>query len=196
MASSSLAPGLLLAAPRLGDPHFERSVVLLAHHDDSGALGWVVNGKPLASVAKLLRGAGLAPRGVDLPERGVLAEPARVGGPVMPGSAWLLFERRPGDEPQPGDHELGGGFAVTSARPAIDALARGEGPTRFRLILGYAGWGPEQLEGEIAAGAWLPADLDADKLLALPPDDLWAAAYHQLVGTTPIAFATSSRGSA
>jgi putative transcriptional regulator len=196
MVPSTLAPGLLLAAPRLGDPNFERSVVLLAHHDDGGALGWVLNGKPLVAVGQLLRDADLIPPGVSLPDSEAFATAARVGGPVMPGSAWLLFERKPARDVLPGEHDLGKGFAMTGAREAIEALARGEGPDDFRLFLGYAGWGPGQVEGEIRAGAWLPAIVDVSTLLSRPPESIWDLAYHMTIGTSPMAFGGTTRGMA
>jgi putative transcriptional regulator len=196
MSSHTLAPGLLLAAPRLGDPNFERSVVLLGRHDESGALGWVLNGKALVPVRQLLGDADLIPEGIVLPEAGPFATSVRVGGPVMPGSAWLLFQRPPHSDPYPGEHDLGGGFAVTAAREAVESVARGGGPPRFRLFLGYAGWGPQQVEGEIARGAWLPAEVDVEKIFELESDELWDVSYRLTVGTSPMAFNGATRGSA
>ena len=196
MSSSRLAPGLLLAAPRLGDPNFVRSVVLLAQHDPDGALGWVLNGKALLPVHKLLVDADLVPPGVSLPETGSFEAQVRVGGPVMPGSAWIVYEREATLLEFDAEHDLGGGYAATGARSAIEAIARGEGPKRFRIMLGYAGWGASQLEGEIRAGAWLPADVVAALLLSEDTDTLWDAAYQSSVGTSPMAFVGATRGSA
>lgn len=195
MSRSSLAPGLLLAAPRLGDPNFERTVVLLGHHDGSGALGWVLNGRATVPVRQLLRDADLIPEGVVLPETPSFDAVARVGGPVMPGSAWIVFERDAGLPSYPGEHDLGHGFVATGAREAVEAVARGKGPRFFHVLLGYAGWGPGQLEGEIRAGAWLPADIDAALLRTHDVDALWGTAYRS-AGTSPIAFSGTTRGSA
>ena len=193
--SASLAPGLLLAAPRLGDPNFERSVVLLGHHDEDGALGWVLNGSALAPLADVLRNAGLVPDGITLPESLSYREQVRIAGPVLPGSAWLLFRKGPSD-PYAGIIDLGGDYAVTGAREAIEAVARGAGPDHFRLFLGYAGWGAGQLEGEIGQGAWLPADLDASLLFEADADALWDAAYQSSVGASALSFTTGPKGSA
>lgn len=195
MATSTLAPGFLLAAPKLGDPNFERSVVLMGQHDSSGALGWVLNGRAIVPVRQLLRDASLIPPGVTLPDHPSFDAAARVGGPVMAGSAWLIFEREPGGPVYDGEHELGGSFFATGARAAIEAIARGEGPRVFRLLLGYAGWGPEQLEGEIRAGAWLPADVDHELLRSHGPEGMWDAAYKGM-GASPFAFTSTARGSA
>mgnify|MGYP000935248292 CR=1 FL=1 len=79
--SPGLAPGLLLAAPRLEDPNFLRSVVLLGQHDDDGAIGWVLNGQPLPPVSRVLRDAGLVPDDVDLPPTDSYGSLVRVAGP-------------------------------------------------------------------------------------------------------------------
>ena len=198
MGKTSLAPGLLLAAPRLGDPNFERSVVLLAQHDGDGALGWVLNGKAIAPVERILRDADLVPVGVTLPQSGSYQQAARVGGPVVPGSAWVLFRIDTAPDGFDREHELGAGWAITGARSAVEAIGRGDGPREFSLLLGYAGWGPEQVEGEIRAGAWLPASVDDDTFSHLErgADALWNAAYEKSVGTVPMAFTSNTRGTA
>src|SRR4029079_18230922 len=86
-----LAPGLLLAAPSLHDPNFEKTVVLLGRHDGEGALGWVINGREIASVAELLRGSEILPESVVLPDAAAFRLPARVGGPVAPATGWLMY---------------------------------------------------------------------------------------------------------
>ena len=192
--ASILAPGLLLAAPQLGDPNFLRSVVLLAHHDEKGALGWVLNGRALVPVSELLRDADLVPPGVVLPENASFASPVRVGGPVMPGSAWIVYRKTPSFREHEGAHDLGDGYAVTGAREAVEAIARGEAPGKFRMFLGYAGWGPAQVEGEIKRGAWLPASIVFSLLLDDDAEQLWDAAYHATVGTSPMAFTGGSGG--
>lgn len=196
MSVTTLAPGLLLAAPQLGDPNFVRSVVLLAHHDKDGALGWVLNGRALTTVRELLDDADMIPPTVTLPDTPAFASTVRVGGPVTPGSAWVLYEIEPEKELYEGDHELGGGYAMTSSRPALEAIARGEGPKSFRLFLGHAGWGPSQVEGEIQRGAWLPAPIVYSLLLDDDADKMWDAAYKATVGTSPMAFTSSRRGQA
>ena len=83
---------------------------------------------------------------------------------------------------------------MTAAREAVEAVARGEGPAKFRLFLGYAGWGPEQVEGEIAAGAWLPADADVASIFELDTSELWDASYRKSSCLSPMAFNGSARG--
>ena len=195
MASNPLAPGLLLAAPPLGDPNFNRSVVLLASHGEEGSLGWVLNGVPIAPVLQLLRDAGLIPDGTNLPDNGSYASKARVGGPVSPRSAWVLYRRGPAFE-HAAQMALDDDWAGTGDRTVVEAIARGEGPSRFRLILGYAGWGPTQLDDEIRAGAWLPARFEPSLLFDEDEDEMWERAYSQLVGVSPFAFTGLRPGSA
>jgi putative transcriptional regulator len=188
----SLAPGLLLAAPRLGDPNFERTVVLLARHDDSGALGWVINGRAAGAVGELLQSSRLIPEGVEVPRTAAFTRAARVGGPVSPESGWVLYLR--GDAPLPGEVDVGESLAVTGDLDALRRVIR-EGRDDFRLFVGYAGWSPGQLEGEVRAGVWLPADVDASLVLT-EADDLWEQAYHRTIGAAPGAFVSTRGGSA
>lgn len=188
----SLAPGLLLAAPRLGDPNFERTVVLLARHDESGALGWVVNGRAVGEVRELLSSSMLIPDGVPPPDSDALSRVARVGGPVSPESGWVLYLR--GEEALPGEIDVGEKLAVTgdlSALRHVIATARDD----FRLLVGYAGWSPGQLDAELKAGSWLPADVDAD-LVVSDAENLWEEAYHRTIGAAPAAFVSARGGSA
>lgn len=191
----SLAPGFLLAAPKLGDPNFQRTVVLMGHHDDQGAMGWVLNGRELAQVRKLLQEAGVVPTGVELPLSESFTSTARVGGPVLSGSAWVIYEDEPGVPSVSPTHRLDERLLVTGAREMVETIAHGAGPSRFRLVLGYAGWGPQQLEHEISAGAWMPAEFTAE-LLWTDPSVLWFKAYEKAAGVSPMAFISSRGGSA
>ncbi len=195
MANHSLAPGLLLAAPRLGDPNFQRTVVLLGRHESGGALGWVVNGKALRRVRTLLEDAGLVPDGVTLPSTASFDAIARSGGPVQTQSGWLLYRRDP-SLAIAGEIDVGPDLAVTGDASVFDTVLRGGKPRAFRLWLGYAGWGPGQLETEVQEGSWLPVPVDADLVLDGDVDDLWEAAYERAIGTLPGAFTSTRRGSA
>jgi putative transcriptional regulator len=187
MPNDDLAPGLLLAAPRLNDPNFEKTVVLLGRHDDQGALGWVINGRELAPVDELLRASELFPADLKFPTAAPFQRVARVGGPVAPATGWLVYRRML--DPLPGELELGAELAVTGEASAFSALVAGEGPTDFRLVLGCAGWAPGQLESEISAGAWLPAGLEVD-LLFDPSTRIWDEAYMRAIGSGPAAFSS------
>src|SRR5688500_18352929 len=151
MVKSDLAPGLLLAAPSLKDPNFEKTVILLGRHGEDGALGWVLNGRELMSVRELFSSSELVPDGVAVPETAPFARTACVGGPVAPAAGWLVYRRPP--EALPGEIPVGPELGVSGEMAAFTLVLRGGGPSQFRLLLGCAGWAPGQLESEISAGA-------------------------------------------
>jgi putative transcriptional regulator len=182
-----LAPGLLLAAPSLRDPNFEKSVVLLGRHDGEGALGWVINGQEIAPVQELLRASELLPATFSPPDLPAFKRLARVGGPVAPATGWLIYRRLP--VALPGEIEVGD-LAVTGEASAFQTIAEGGEPTDFRLVLGCAGWGPGQLESEISAGAWLPATLEVDLVFDTFAAATWADAYQRTVGAVPAVFSS------
>lgn len=185
----SLAPGLLIAAPPLGDPNFDRSVVLVAAHGEDGAFGWIINGRDVMSLSELLQRAEITERPMEV--QGVV----RHGGPVSPEQVWLIYrteDRLPGVE---GQFEVGEGITATASRRVLEAVADGFAPRDILGVVGYAGWAPTQLEEEIRAGAWLPTDVDPEILFDVPRDETWTAAYAR-VGTSPMAFTTRTVGSA
>lgn len=194
MNEQLLAPGLLLASPRLGDPNFDHTVVLLGHHDAKGALGWVINGQPLMTVRELLVSSGLWTRGKDLPPSPSFDRLARVGGPVDPVTGWLLY--RESHEAMANELPLGPSLTVSGDTDSLLSVMRGEGPNEFRMVIGYSGWGPGQLETEIREGAWLPAPLDPALVFDTPSHSVWQEAYQRAVGTSPGAFSTGRRGQA
>lgn len=183
--SQSLAPGFLIASPPLGDPNFDRTVVLLAIHGESGALGFVVNRTAPLTLGELL---GFAGYGAGKASDG---SPVFVGGPVQPSSGWILgldLDASPSGEVIP----VGDRVRITSSRDAFDALARdvqareagAPDPQRRFVMLGYSGWAPGQLEGEVGAGAWLPVPMDEAILFDTAVDERWEKAY-ALLGLTP-----------
>lgn len=158
-------------------------------------MGWVVNGQALESVHLLLEHAGLVPGGVALPQTASFDAIARIGGPVQAHSGWLLYRRDPA-RAMPGEIDVGPDLAVTGDVSVFDGVLRGGEPKRFRLWLGYAGWGPGQLESEVQQGAWLPVPVDAELVFNEPGEKLWEAAYERSIGTGPGAFTSTRRGSA
>ncbi len=191
-----LAPGFLVASPPLGDPNFDRTVVLLAVHGDGGALGFVVNRAAPVTIGDLLSIAGYG-------EGLVEATPVHVGGPVQPSSGWVVMVDPDLDAALGSVLAVGDRVRVTSSRAAFDAMARdvedgkpiggSHDPRRRMVLLGYSGWGPGQLEGEIAAGAWLPVPLDERVLFDVPLEDRWQEAY-ALLGLSPAAMMTLGSG--
>lgn len=186
---SDLAPGLLVAAPPLGDPNFDRSVVLLAAHGPEGAFGWVINGREVMTLSELIVRAEVADREIDLQGS------VRIGGPVSPEQVWLVYRSEERLAEIEGQFDVGHGICACASRKVLEMIVEG---TRLNSVIGfagYAGWAPSQLEGEIGAGAWLPTDVEPGIVFDVPVADRWHHAYER-VGTTPIAFTTRTVGSA
>ena len=197
---SQLAPGILIAAPPLADPHFDQSVVLLASHDEDGAFGWVINGRRVMSVSELLTRTDVVPppreQGDDVAER-LLALPGEVrfGGPVSQEQVWLVYPAEEKLDGVEGQFEVAPGIYATASRTFLERLAAGQVVPHLVAFAGYAGWGPGQLEGEIQAGGWLPGDSSAALIFRTPVASVWSRAY-ETMGTSPIAFTTRTVGSA
>ncbi|HEX6766738.1 MAG TPA: YqgE/AlgH family protein [Polyangiaceae bacterium] len=185
----SLAPGFLVAAPPLGDPNFDRSVVLLAAHGPDGAFGWVLNGREVMTIGELLVRAELVTEPLDLDGS------VRVGGPVAPDQVWLVYRSDARFEAFDGQLDVGQGVVASASRKVLEAIVEGEVPENLMALVGYAGWAPGQLENEIRAGAWLPTELEASLVFDVPREKLWQSAYER-AGTTPIAFTSRTVGSA
>lgn len=154
-AGPNLAGQLLVATDTLRDPRFARTVIYLVRHDASGAMGLVVN-RPVRDMplAPLLRKFGLDDRGVTGRVR------AHYGGPVEAGQGFMLHTAEYATQ---GTERVADNIAMTPTPGVLDALgdiARGAGPRKSLFAIGYAGWAPGQLEGEIERGAWItvPAD--------------------------------------
>ena len=185
----SIAPGLLVAAPPLGDPNFDRSVVLLAAHGPDGAFGWVVNGSTLMTVAELLVRADVTDHLVDVPGS------VRAGGPVSPEQVWLIYKAEDRFDGIEGQFPVGDSIVASASRRVLEALAMGASAESLMGVAGYAGWAPSQLESEIRVGAWLPIDLDPSLVFDVPRERAWEHAY-SAVGAYPMAFTTRTVGSA
>ncbi|MCB9598216.1 MAG: YqgE/AlgH family protein [Sandaracinaceae bacterium] len=169
-----LAPGLLVAAPGTTCPFFDHTLVLLVEHSEDGALGFVVNRPTETPVTSLLDGD----EDDDFATR--LEGEVWVGGPVAPDTGWVLFDPTSGDAEDVEAVELCDRVAVSASRAFLDLLAAGRGPTRYALLLGYAGWGPGQLDDEIREGSWIPIDLDPALVFDADPEQRWLLALATL----------------
>jgi putative transcriptional regulator len=176
---SNLAPGFLVAAPSLLDPNFHRSVVLLVDHRAEGSLGFVINRPADASLRAML-----GPLGLEVDESEVNDAPVLVGGPVAPNTGWLVFEPLAELSGSEDIVRVSERLAVSASRELLEAVVTHQGPERMALVLGYAGWGPGQLDAEIAQGAWIPIDFDDAIVFDTEPDERWAAAL-ALLGIDP-----------
>jgi putative transcriptional regulator len=167
---SSLAPALLLSMPQLIDPNFHKSVVLLCEHAAEGAFGLVVNRPSDISAAEAVR---LEPPLVNPNDL-----PLLIGGPVEPQRGWILTARAPEQEDYRG---LGAGLFL-SASPLLlrRMLTARPLPKRTLVLAGYAGWGPGQLDTEIAESSWLIMPVELDLIFEIPAATSWEMAIRRL----------------
>lgn len=164
---------LLIAMPGMGDLRFERSVIFMCAHSAEGAMGLIVNKPaPELSFADLLAQLKI-PASVDL-------EAVRVhfGGPVEHGRGFVLHSAE--YSVAESSQSIGPDFTMTATVDILQDMARGEGPQRALLALGYAGWGPGQLEGEIQANGWLTAPAAADLVFGVRDADKWSDALRSI----------------
>ena len=170
MSESSLRGRLLVATPALGDPNFRRTVVLMLDHGDDGAIGVVLNRPGDVAVADPV--PAWAP---------LAAEPAVVfgGGPVRPGVAVALG--------RVGEHVTGPGTALIVHRIGVVDLAGDVDRARadldaVRIFAGHAGWGPGQIEAELAEKAWFVVDAAPDDPFCDDPGEQWRSVLGRQAG--------------
>ena len=159
---------LLVAAPDMPDPRFAETVIYMVRHNKDGAMGLIVNG-PMAKgpLAKLLKALGIED------EHASGETVIHYGGPVEPAKFFVVhsddYLTKSTTRPSPG-------VAVTASKEVIRAIARGNGPRQSLLLVGYAGWGPGQLEAEIKQGGWFSIPPDKSLIFDGDPKTLWKRA--------------------
>jgi len=178
---SSLAPSLLLSMPQLTDPNFNRTVVLLCKHSDDGAFGLVVN-RPLVTTGRVVVN-------LDPPVSTEHDLQVWVGGPVEPQRSWILVGDEPDDDETKGVR-IADALYLSTSPDLLRRLLKPSPPPRARLMVGYSGWGPGQLEAELHASAWLISDVDRDLIFNTPAERMWEAAIRRL-GADPASLQTS-----
>jgi putative transcriptional regulator len=168
-ARPSLAGQLLVAAPSMGDPHFERTVILIVKHDPAGAIGIVIN-KPIGetSIASVLEAVGQ--RGGDV------TGDVRVfsGGPVQREVGFVVHST---DYHRPETVAVNDRLSMTSSLDILRDIGAKKGPTKILVAFGYAGWGPGQLEDEIDVRAWGIAEADPALIFDEDRDKVWDYAW-------------------
>lgn len=159
-------PGYLIASPQMRDTNFAHTLILLVHHDEKGALGLVINRQTQIRVGDLLEEI----EGVD---------PSRAngtvlwGGPVEPGVGFVIY-RGVAEEGWTVGHEL----AVSASGERLATLVGSGEP--FELCVGYAGWGPGQLDREYLEGSWVHLDATADLVFDCPPGERYDRALARM----------------
>lgn len=171
--SPTFRAGFLIASPQMGDRNFTRAVVLLCEHSELGAMGLVINRAtelPLEQVLNDLE--------VEHPQP---AEGSVLwGGPVRPSTGFLIYQTPRPDETDEREIRVGPSLRITGSRERLDQYARGDRSGPFYLCLGYSGWGPGQLEREIAEGSWIYSDVDEELIFHTRIEDRWGRAISSL----------------
>jgi len=166
--SASLAKQLLVASPDMGDPRFSHAVILMVRHDNDGALAIVIN-RPIQQLpsAKLLEALGQDNTGI-VGEARVFA-----GGPVEPQVGFIVHSA---NYHRAGTIDIDGRVAVTTNIEILRDIGHNQGPVKSLIAFGYAGWGPGQLEGELALGGWFTVPEDPKLVFDSDRDKLWTEA--------------------
>ena len=172
----SLAGQLLVAMPQMTDPRFERTVIYMCAHSGQGAMGLVVN----RIFDKMSFPELLAQLKIDTTPKSRRIR-IHAGGPVESSHGFVLHSD---DYVRDGTMRVTDGIALTATIDILKAIADGDGPRQSLLALGYAGWGPGQLESELVRNSWLTVPADPSLVFALDIERVWERALAML-GASP-----------
>ena len=176
--SEPFRAALLLSMPQLQDPNFARTVVLLCDYGPEGAFGLVINRPTDVPASAMVR--------LEPPVVGGNDMPLWIGGPVEPQRGWILLSEEP---PAAEFKFIREGLYLSTSQLLLREVLEARPAPRARVIAGYAGWGPGQLDDELAQSAWLMGDVDLDIVFDTEPGAMWEAAIRRL-GADPSALTT------
>ncbi|KQW73142.1 hypothetical protein ASE17_09335 [Phenylobacterium sp. Root77] len=182
-----LSGQMLIAMPGIGDPRFERALVLICAHDESHAMGIAVNRPVEGLTLPDLLGRLDVKLSIDVPPDLVL-----LGGPVDRERGFVLHT----DDYMAGEHsmEVGDGVALTATREVLEAMGgHGHPPRRALLALGYAGWGPGQLERELRENVWLTCEPDETLIFGDDHAHKWSNALAKIGVDASLLSSTAGR---
>lgn len=161
-------PALLLSMPQLQDPNFAKTVVLLCEYNPDGAFGVVLNRPTDMSAISMVR--------LDPPVTDGNDMPLYIGGPVEPQRGWILL----GDEPDTEFKTIRDGLYLSTSPTLLRHVLETRPAPRARVLAGYAGWGPGQLDEELAQSAWLMSDIELDLIFDVSASAMWETAIRRL----------------
>jgi len=173
MEKVNLTQHFLIAMPAMADPHFARTLTFICEHNDQGALGVVVNRPIDMNLQALLEQVSIRQGTAALK-----VVPIHFGGPVQVDRGFVLHS--PLGEWQ-STLAVSSEIGLTTSKDILQAVARGEGPGKLLVTLGYAGWAPGQLEHELAQNAWLTVQANSEVIFDIPAEERLPAAM-QLLG--------------
>jgi putative transcriptional regulator len=169
---------LLVAAATMQDPRFEHSVILLLRHNSNGAFGVIINHpiaeRPLADLLASIGSkdgkSGVAGQGQQRPAPTEGTIRVFFGGPVQPQFGFVIHGT---DYHRPQTLAIDPQLAMTASKDVLVDIAHRTGPAKYLFALGYAGWGPGQLESEMARRDWFTAPADPDLVFDAPRATVW-----------------------
>ncbi len=172
MQNVNLTHHFLIAMPAMADPHFARTLTYICEHNDQGALGIVVNRPTEMNLHALLEQVS-----IPLARDEFKSVPVHFGGPVQVDRGFVLHT--PLGQWQ-STLAVSSEIGLTTSKDILQAVARGEGPGKMLITLGYAGWAPGQLEHELAQNAWLTVQARPEVIFDLPAEERLPAAMSLL----------------
>jgi putative transcriptional regulator len=164
---------LLIAMPGMGDPRFDKSLIYICAHSEDGAMGLIIN-KPAVD----LQFSDLLDQLKITPAQSYRPIEVHFGGPVEHGRGFVLHSKDYIAEDS--TLEVNDEFGMTATLDILEDISQGKGPNVCLLALGYAGWGPGQLEEEIRENGWLTCDADAALIFSPCNQDKWRDAIVSL----------------
>lgn len=170
--ANTFAGQFLIAMPSLAEPPFARGVAFLCQHGEDGAVGLLIN-----QISEYRLGDVLAQMKLSCDDPEIADNPVLIGGPVQQERGFVLH-REPGNRDS--SYRVNDDWSVTTSRDILVAMAKGEGPRRAIVTLGYAGWEAGQLEQEVMDNAWLTTRANEHIVFDTPIDERWLAAARQL----------------
>ena len=176
---SEFRPSLLLSMPQLQDPNFAKTVVLLCDYVPEGAFGLVLNRPTEAPASAMVR--------IEPPLEHANDLPLCIGGPVEPQRGWILLSEEP---PDAEFRTIIEGLYLSTSPTLLRRVLETQPSPRARVLAGYAGWGPGQLDEELAQSSWLMADVELDLIFDVQPAEMWEVAIRRL-GADPGSLHTS-----
>ncbi|MCZ6533317.1 MAG: YqgE/AlgH family protein [SAR324 cluster bacterium] len=168
--SGNFKPQILVAMPSLQDGYFDKSVIYLCDYNASGAMGFVVNSPSSTTVDELLSELGM--KSFEEQKKQIL-----IGGPVQPELCWVVHSS---DYECSSSTTLGDDLAISAAQEVLTGIADGNAPNEYILGVGYAGWGPGQLDREIEEDAWWLAEMNLRSVLEHSHESRWDAVMNHL----------------
>ena len=175
-SADRLANQFLIAMPGMVDPDFDGSVIYLFEHTDRGAMGLVINRPTEVNLSNLFEKIEL-----KLEIAPLLDQPVYFGGPVQVERGFVLHESNAGLS-YSSSLIIPGGLTMTTSKDVLEAVAVGNGPRKFLMTLGYAGWGAGQLEEEITLNGWINVPMAREQMSEIIFNTPYSQRYQKAMG--------------